>query len=234
MSNGKLVILFGAPGSGKGTQALLLADKKKMNHLEASKLLEKKFIKTKSEDVIKLEGVEYSLKEQERRWREGLLVEDGFVACVMKENIRMAKEDGLSVLIDGYPRTVGQAELALPFVLSLYKASDILVIYLEVGEDESLKRNTNRRICSLMRHSIINLPETKDLTICPVDGSSLEKRTLDNPETIEVRLKNFRKKTMPVIDYLESQKIKVSRIDGMGTISDVFFRILKEAEKFGI
>jgi len=234
MSNGKLVILFGSPGSGKGTQALLLADKKKMTHLEASKILEKKFIKAKSEDVVKLDGTEYSLKEQERRWREGLLVEDGFVAHVMKESVEAAREDGLSVLVDGYPRTVGQVELALPFILSLYKVSDILVIYLEVGEEESFKRNSNRRVCSLMRHSIINLPETKDLTICPVDGSSLEKRTLDKPETIKVRLKNFRKKTLPVIDYLESQKIQVSRIDGVGSISDVFFRILKEAEKFGI
>ncbi len=230
----KLVILIGPPGSGKGTQALLLADKKKMTHLEVSKLLEKKFLGTSKEDIIKIGKKEYSLKEQERRWRNGLLCEDEFVAEVVRESLgKMQKRDD-SVLLDGYPRTVNQAELAVPSLLDFYKQSDILVVYLDVGEEESLERNKNRRVCSLMRHSIISLPETKNLSICPVDGSPLEKRVMDDPETIKVRLREFREKTAPILEYMESKKITVARVDGVGTISDVFFRVLQETESFNI
>ncbi len=234
MKNHKLVIIIGPPGSGKGAQALLLADKKKMNRLEASKLLEKKFLKSTGEDLVKFGEEEFSMKEQERRWREGLLCEDGFVAHVIMEKIAKVEDDFGSILLDGYPRTVGQAELALPFLFTHYKKEDILVIYLGVEEEESLRRNTSRRVCSLMRHSIIDLPETKALTVCPIDGSSLEKRTMDNPETIKVRLKKFTDKTLPAINFLEKEGVKVVKIDGMGSISDVFFRVLKEVEDFGL
>jgi len=234
MANSKLVILIGPPGSGKGTQALLLADKKKMTHLEASKLLEKRFLKAGEKDTVKIGEKEYSLKEQERRWREGLLVEDDFVALVMKEEIEKMHKEAEVVLLDGYPRTIKQISPILSSIFSLYNRSDILLISLEINEEESLKRNSNRRVCSLMRHSIVYLPETKDLTICPVDGSSLEKRVMDDSEKIKLRLRDFNKKTAPVIDYLSSEGVSVSRVDGTGTISDVFFRILKEAENFGL
>jgi adenylate kinase len=235
MNKNKLVILIGSPGSGKGAQALLLADKKKMDRLEASKLLEKKFLHAGKEEVAKIDGKEYSLNEQERRWREGLLCEDEFVAHVIKEALKKETEDGFgAVLLDGYPRTVEQASLAMPFIFSLYKKENILVIYLKVDEEESLRRNKKRRVCSLMRHSIIDLPETKDLTVCPIDGSSLEKRKMDDPQKIKIRLEKFKEKTVPAIEYLSSQGISVAEVDRMGSIGDVFFRVLKEVEDFGL
>ncbi len=57
---------------------------------------------------------------------------------------------------------------------------------------------------------------------------------MDNPETIKVRLREFREKTAPMLKYMESKKIAVSRVDGTGTVSDVFFRVLQEAENFNI
>ncbi len=234
MSNNKLVILIGSPGSGKGTQSLLLAEKRKMIHMETSKLLEKKFLHAKEDESMKIGDNTYSLKEQEKRWRKGHLCDDEFVAFVIKESLEVAQNKADTVLLDGYPRTVNQASLALPFFLSLYKKEDILTIFLEVGEEEVIKRNTNRKVCSLMRHSIVDLPETRDLTVCPIDGSTLEKRVMDDPETIRVRLKEFQEKTFPILEYLSSQNIKVSRIDGVGTINDVLFRTLQEIEEFGI
>jgi adenylate kinase len=234
MSNNKLVILIGPPGSGKGSQALLLVDKKRMKHLEASKLLEKKFLHAKDKEVLKIDGKEYELKEQERRWREGLLCEDVFVAQIVGENIEKTKDEKEVILLDGYPRTKEQAFLALPSLLSFYGKENILVIHLDVDEKESLERNSGRRVCSLMRHSIINIPENKNLTLCPIDGSSLEKRVMDDSDTIKVRLKKFKENTIPAIDYIKEKGIKVVKIDGIGSISDVFFRVLKEAEDFGI
>lgn len=234
MQRKKLVILIGPPGSGKGSQALLLTDKKRMVRLEVSKLLEKKFLSPEGGDIMKIGEEEYSMKEQERRWREGLLCEDAFVAQVVKENIEKLEDENDPVLLDGYPRTEGQASLAFPFLLSFYGKENILAVYLDVGEEESLKRNKNRRVCSLMRHSIISHEETKDLTICPVDGSSLEKRVMDDPEKIKLRLNKFQQKTLPAVDYIKNQGVGFKEVDGLGSVSDVFFKVLKEVEDFGL
>jgi adenylate kinase len=234
MKKNKLVILIGPPGSGKGSQALLLADKKRMRHLEVSKLLEKRFLNAKEDESIKIGEEKYDLKEQERRWREGLLCEDVFVAHIVEENITKLKEESDPILLDGYPRTKEQGALAFPFLLSYYKKDGILVIYLDISEEESLRRNSGRRVCSLMRHSILNIEETKDLTVCPVDGSSLEKRVMDDPETIKVRLEKFQTNTLPAVKFMEDEGVRVAKIDGAGSISDVFFRVLKEVEDFGL
>ena len=234
MAKNKLVLLIGSPGSGKGTQALLLAEKKKMIHLEASKLLEKRFLKSSDEEVVKIGEKEFSLKEQEKKWRNGFLCDDEFVNHVVKENLEKMQDKSDSVLLDGYPRTVNQAKLAFSTLFDFYKKGDVLVIYLSVEAEESIKRNSNRRVCSLMRHSIVDLPETKSLSVCPLDGSPLEKRVMDDPEKIKVRLREFKERTAPVVDFFKSKKIKVSRVDGMGTVSDVFFRILKETEELDL
>ncbi len=233
MSKDKLVILFGAPGSGKSVQSNLLTEKRKMLRLESSKALEKVFLNTKEKE-IEINDTIYNLEEQEKRWREGFLCEDEFVSFVIKDNLDKLREKEETILIDGYPRTESQAKIAVPIFLSYYSVSDILVIFLNVDEEESIKRNTNRRVCSLMRHSIIDTKETKNLTICPIDGSSLERRAMDEEKIIKKRLRLFKEKTFPVLDYFASQKITTIHVDGSGTISDVFFRTLKEIEDFGV
>ncbi len=230
MKNNLLVILLGPPGSGKGTQSLLLAERKGMLHVEASKSLEAKFRKASPGEEIVLGGEKFSLDEQRRRWEGGLLCEDRFVAEVMKERLDALQDLGESVIIDGYPRSVRQIESILPFLKEKYGSDKILVISISVEEDDSIYRNKNRRVCRLMRHSILSHPETVNLTICPVDGSELEKRKLDDPETIKVRLKEFKELSFPVFNYFRENGVKVEEIDGKGSISDVFSRILKAVE----
>jgi len=232
MKKNKLVILIGPPGSGKGAQAMLLSDRKKIAHLAVSKILEKKFKEKGELEEVEICGEKFNLKEQERRWREGLLCDDEFVTLSIKEDIEKLREKTEIVLIDGYPRTVNQAKLASASFFNLYNKEDIVTISLEVGKEESVKRNTQRRVCSLMRHSIIDHPETRNLTICPLDGSSLERRALDDPETIKVRLDEFKEKTAPVLDCIEGQGIGVFKVNGEGTISEVFDRVLEQIEKF--
>ncbi len=234
MKNNKLVIFFGPPGSGKGTQASLLADKKKLFHLEASKALERRFSKSKSGEEVEIGGENYNLNEQKKRWKEGLLCEDGFVAFVIKEKIKSIQKTEEDVLLDGYPRTVKQLDPIMDFIFSIYNVDDILVIALKVEEEESIKRNQKRRVCSLMRHPIINVPETENLTICPIDGSLLQKRELDQEEVIRVRLQEFKIRTLPVLDYLSDKGVSISYVDGKGTVADVFSRVLKNAEDFGL
>ncbi len=227
MQNNSLIILLGAPGSGKGTQSLLLAERKGMLHLETSKVLEAKLHKSLSGEEVSFEGETFSLEEQKRRWKEGLLCEDRFVAGVMREKMKALRDLGESVIIDGYPRSIEQVEPLIPFFKEEYGVSHILVFFIMVEEAESLHRNRNRRVCELMRHSILSHPETENLTICPIDGSSLIKRELDDPETIKVRLKEFKNLSLPVVEYLRENGISVKEIDGKGSVAEVFSRILK-------
>ncbi len=220
MEKPKLMILIGPPGSGKGTQAKLLADELGFLHLEISKILEQKFRQKSGEETINVGDKEISLKEQKRRWQEGLLCEDEFVAYTVGEKLRKMDEE---IILDGFPRTIRQWEPVAKVIFSLY---DPVIIFLEVTEEESIRRNTNRQVCSLMRHSIIDDPQTRKLTICPLDGSLLKRRQLDKEETIKVRLSVFKESTAPVLEYLSKSGVKILRINGMGTVAEVFQSIL--------
>jgi len=221
--NSKLVIMFGPPGSGKGTQSLLLAEKKGLSHVETSKALESKFRGAPPGKEVSMGEENFSLDEQRDRWEKGLLCEDGFVAYAVKE--KLDSMEGRGVIMDGYPRSKKQVDLLASFLKE--KFSDILVLYITVDEEESVYRNSNRKVCQLMRHSMIAHPETSSLTICPLDGSPLEKRGLDDPEVIKERLREFERTSLPVVEHMRDSGFHVEEVDGKGTISDVFSRILK-------
>ncbi len=214
--------MFGAPGSGKGTQSFLLAEHEEMFHLEASKILESRMRKASPGEKVVLEGEEFFLDEQRRRWGEGLLCEDGFVAYSVKEKLKEIKDKG--VIIDGYPRSIKQIESVLPFLQENFSPIDVYYIY--VDKEDSVYRNSNRKVCTLMRHSIMAHEETAHLSICPLDGSPLKKRKLDDPEVIETRLEEFQESTLPVLNYLRENGVEVKEVDGRGSIADVFSRIL--------
>ncbi len=232
MNNNLLILILGAPGSGKGTQASLLASHTGMFHLEASKAIQDKFKNSSKGDILEIGGEEFSLDKQKERWKDGLLCDDGFVAQVIKEKLEQVRNTGKGVIIDGYPRSVEQITYLMDFIKSSYGVSNVLCCVINVTEEESLQRNSNRRVCSLMRHSIISHPETENLTICPLDGSPLLKRELDNPETIKIRLKEFAEFSLPVVDYLKKSGIEVKEINGRGSVSEVFSRILNLMEEF--
>ena len=82
-----------------------------------------------------------------------------------------------------------------------------------------------------MRHPILYIEDTKDLKICPLDGSKLvERKGLDDPETIKVRLKEYKDRTFPVIELFEKEGIEVKKIKGEQSVADVFSDILKSLE----
>jgi adenylate kinase family enzyme len=116
----------------------------------------------------------------------------------------------------------------MPLLVSLYGKNHIKIFLIEISPEESLARNSKRRICELMRHPILYNEETKHLTRCPLDGSKLVKREkLDNPSVIKVRWQEYQKKTLPLIKYFEENNFKLIRIEGKGSVSDVFKRILQ-------
>jgi len=224
----QVVIIMGAPGSGKGTQAELLADQFSLYYLETSKIIEAKMMNAKKGEFAVIDGKKYFLAEEKKKWQTGLLNSDPFVNYLMREKISEFFAKGESLLLAGSPRSIDQAKDLMPFLKKLYGIKNISVILLDVSAKESIFRNSHRKICELMRHPILFSKETINLKHCPLDGSKLLKRKkLDDPETVKIRLKTYKDITLPMIDYFKEQGISVKKINGSPAPAIVFKNILK-------
>jgi len=221
-------MLFGQPGAGKGTQANLLSDKLGYYHFESSKILEVCFKNEDPEKVYEIEGKEYKLSDEINNWKTGLLVSPPFVFFLFAEKIKELARENESIVFSGSPRTVYEAERFIPLLEQLYGKDNLRFVLLEVKPETTIYRNSHRKICDLMRHTILFTPETENLEKCPLDGSDLVKRKdLDDVETIKKRLEVFKAETFPVIDSVEKQGIKINKVSGEGSVSDVFIGILE-------
>jgi adenylate kinase len=226
----KIIILFGPPGAGKGTQAELLSDKLSLYYFETSKILEKEF-NNPSQEVVEVDNEKFEASNEKRLWLGGKLCSPPFVSYLVKENIRKLAKEGKNLILAGSPRTVYEGEKIIPLLKELYGEENIRVILIEISPEETIFRNSHRRICELMRHPILYSEETKDLSICPLDGSKLIRREgLDDPKTIKTRLKEYADRTYPVVEIFEKQGIKVKKVNGEQSVADVFKEILSAIE----
>jgi adenylate kinase len=226
--NKQVVILFGQPGAGKGTQAEVLAGKTGYYHFESSKIIEACFQSESPEKVFEIDGETFKVADEKIRWSTGLLNSPPFVVNLMVEKIRELAQEGKSIIFSGSPRTVYEAEREIPLLKELYGMENIKFVMITVTPEVTIERNSHRRICELIRHSILFSPETQSLTVCPLDGSDLIKRKgLDDVETIKKRLEVFKSDTFPVIEVIEKQGLILNKVNGEQTVSDVHNDILK-------
>ncbi|MCD6233393.1 nucleoside monophosphate kinase [bacterium] len=231
MRNKLVIILLGAPGAGKGTQAELLSEKLNLYYFETSKILENAIKKAKEGDFIKVAGKKYFFDYERKLWETGKLCDPPFVVFLVKEKIKNLYKSDENLVIAGSPRTLYEAKSIMPLLEKLYGVENIKVVLIEVSAQESIFRNSHRRICRLMRHPILYNKETKNLKMCPLDGSRLIRRKgLDDPETIKVRLKQYHTRTLPLVDYFKKRNLAVKRINGKGSVANVFKRVLEALE----
>jgi len=225
----KIIILFGPPGAGKGTQAELLSDKTHCFHIESSKLIEDSFNNDDSEKAIEIDGQVYKMSDEKERWKSGLLNSFPFVAWLIKEKIKEVHSQGKGIIFSGSPRSLYEAGQEIPLLKELYGVENIKFFLLNISPETTIFRNSHRKICELMRHSILFNKETENLTMCPLDGSALIKRkNLDDIETINKRLEVFKENTLPVVEFAEKEQgINVIKINAEQTVSEVFNDIIK-------
>lgn len=200
---------MGLPGAGKGTQAEKINEKYNIPHISTG-------------DMFRLaikEGTDLGKKAKEYM-DQGNLVPDEVTIGIVKE--RLAKDDCADgFLLDGFPRTIAQAEALQELTADLNKTIDY-VLHVDVPEEKLVERLTGRRICptcGTTYHVVYNPP--KEEGICDKDGSQLIQRDDDQPETVKKRLAVNVEQTQPLLDFYQDKGYLV-KVDGDRDIDDVF------------
>lgn len=186
-----VIIMLGAPGTGKGTQSKLLSKYYQIPHISTGDLLR---------DVVE-QGGEDS-KEIKDYMDKGLLIPDEKITELLEKVIK-SDDSKKGFILDGYPRTVSQAD-TLGKTLKKNKMPITAVINLETPEDEIVKRITNRLVCPNC-NAIYNEVTAPPITegVCDVCDSKLVKRSDDTEEKIRKRLKEYKEKSYPLLGYYE-------------------------------
>ncbi len=190
-----VIVLLGPPGAGKGTQAKNIVSKYGITHISTGEIF-RRHIEDKTPLGI-LSG-EYINK--------GQLVPDGVTISIVKDRI-MESDCNRGFLMDGFPRTVAQADAFFEILLSAGKVLDH-VINIDVTEEKLLKRLTGRRICTVCGasfHVVFNPPKVEDQ--CDFCQGKLTQRSDDSMDAVTNRLNIYRKQTEPLIEYYKGKKL---------------------------
>lgn len=206
------LILLGPPGAGKGTQAERLVEDFDLPYYATGDILR---------GAVK-DGTELGRKAKEYMDR-GDLVPDDVISGVIGERIASSEAlDGF--LLDGFPRTIAQAE-ALERALEPLERRPTAVLSIEVPDDEVVRRLSGRRVCERNGHPYhVDFDPPKNDGFCDQDGSPLVQRDDDQEETVKHRLDVFHDQTAPLVDYYEAQGL-LRRFDGSRSPDEVHAHI---------
>jgi adenylate kinase len=204
----KRLILFGAPGSGKGTMGDLI--QRDFN-----------FTKISTGDILR-SAIQHDSAEGRRAksfMESGGLVPDDLVVELVRQRLDRDDLEG-GVVMDGYPRTLAQAE-----ALSRIPSDSEQAIFIEVTEAEAVERLLSRLTCSSCGaiYNLISKPP-KSNGLCDLCAGPVTRRSDDNEEAVRQRFRVYAERTMPVIDYYGRKNVLV-RIDGGGAATPVYEKI---------
>ena len=207
------IIMLGAPGAGKGTQAKMIAEKYSIPHISTG-------------DIFRYNiknGTELG-KEAKKYMDQGLLVPDELTVKILLD--RVAQDDCKNgYVLDGFPRTIPQAEVLEEALTKLGDRIDY-AINVEVPDENIVKRMGGRRACLNCgaTYHIEHVPPKKE-GICDNCGSELILRDDDKPETVKNRLSVYHKQTQPLIDFYNGKGV-LRTVDGTVDMKDVFNAIV--------
>jgi len=208
-----ILVIFGPPGAGKGTQSKLIADKLKILHISTGDILRDA---TQRQTELGKKASSYM--------EAGELVPDELVREMILERIK--KPDvSAGFILDGYPRNVNQAMELDRMLGSLSKKID-MVVNIVISDEEIIRRLTGRRVCDLCgRVTHVEYEPQLDSDVCDVCGGELKTRTDDSLEAIKNRLKVYYSQTLPVLDYYRAKGI-MRDANGWGEKNNIFSEII--------
>jgi adenylate kinase len=208
------LILLGPPGAGKGTQAQMIVERYHIPQVSTGDIL-RMAVKEKTPLGVKAKGF----------MDQGKLVPDELVIGIIEERLKAA-DCKPGFILDGFPRTIPQAEALQPILARMGKSIDH-VVNIEVDDEELVRRLTGRRTCKncgSMFHILFHLPKREG--ICDRCGGPLYQRDDDQEETIRTRLKEYQKQTAPLIQHYQ-QKKALRSIKGVGGQDQIFEQITR-------
>jgi adenylate kinase len=207
------VVLLGPPGAGKGTQARMLESKLRAPQIASGDLLR---VAVRNRTALGLQAKAFMDK--------GALVPDELVLGMIEERLSQADaQDGF--ILDGFPRTVAQAE-ALGNILARRKERLDKVVAITIPDEEIVRRISGRRTCrscGAMYHLIYEPP--RDLDVCNNCGGELYQREDDAEHTVRARLQVYASSTRPLLDYYRCCGL-LAEIDGIGRPEQIKHRVL--------
>ena len=211
------IILLGPPGSGKGTQAKMIAEKYKVKHISTGDILREN---VRNGTPLGVEAKKFM--------DSGKLVPDSLLIDIIKD--RLAKPDvKAGWMLDGYPRTIPQAEALDKILPALGQKIDV-VLNVDVPDAELIKRVTGRRMCKCGTTYHVQFNPPKVAGKCDACGADLYQRADDTEATVKERLQAYHAQTQPLIDFYNKRGI-VANINGTGDIKAIFGNIVKALDK---
>ncbi len=206
---------MGPPGSGKGTQTKLLSEKLGLVNFDTGQYLEKllynpRFKKNKE------------IQRERRNFESGKLLTPSWVLKITKKAVEKIAKVNLGVIFSGSPRTFFEAfgdkkqEGLIALLEKYYGKKNIFVFKIEIPAGESIKRNSQRLICSVCSAILLawysKLKGKKEN--CPFCGAPLRRRTLDKPEIIKIRLTEYQNRTKPVLEGIKKRGYRIIFVNG--------------------
>ena len=208
----KIIVLIGAPGAGKGTQARLLEERKGIPQISTGDMFRE--MKTLETPLA---------REVQAIMASGKLVSDDVTYRIVRDRTMRSDINGTYVL-DGYPRTAVQA--AQLEDLAREQGRTIQAVEIDVPREELLRRLTGRRTCPVCGeiYNIYSKPPKSDNVCNYHPDTELQHRSDDNDESVRTRLETFETNTAPLIDYFERTG-RLEKIDGTGDVEDIYRQI---------
>lgn len=211
---GKIIVLIGAPGAGKGTQARLLEERRGIPQISTGDM----FREMKNADTP-------LAREVQEIMASGRLISDDLTYQIVKD--RTSREDcGDTYILDGYPRTAVQAEQLEELAKS--QGKEIVAIEVDVPMDELNQRLTGRRSCPVCGeiYNIYSKPPKVD-NVCDIHpDATLTHRADDYEEKVKVRLATYDELTKPLLEYYEKSG-RLKKVDGTGELEDIYTELEK-------
>lgn len=219
------VVIYGLPGSGKGTQANLVANTFGTVNFDTGRYLERLWYDPKRQND--------ALVIRERKlFEEGKLNTPSFVLNEVAHAVRSIAQKGLGVVFSGSPRSMYEAERLIPVLHKLYGKKKVFFFFLRVEPKDSIARNSRRRLCTFCKTPLLAkyYPSTRP-KYCPLCAGSLYKRTLDAKHIIPKRIKEYDERTRPILSYLRKRRYTLTKIDGTKKPYEVFKKLAQSIER---
>jgi adenylate kinase len=222
-----VVVLYGPPGAGKGTQANLLGQKLGLIHFDTGKVLEA-IVHDPARQNEKI------VKRERKLFDGGQLMTPSFVTGeITRETKRLAAADW-GIVLSGSPRTMYEAEKEYPLFEKLYGKKNVFIFTMKLPPADSIKRNSARMVCRTCGYLLLTAyyPARK-AKHCPVCAGPFYKRSLDKPSVIKVRLKEYEERTVPILKYAKTHGYRVTHIDARPAPHKVMARIYAHIKNAG-